>query len=104
MGKVINLQSYKDFISGLITEEQYLKGETYFPKEWQEKSRQGYSIFDIYQMGERTRPKKDWSKEPHHPVCCCDKCAPTKEIVQEKIELHKKMLGESDLTPSDCEP
>jgi hypothetical protein len=23
--------------------------------------------------------KKDWSKEPHDPVCCCDKCAPTEE-------------------------
>jgi hypothetical protein len=35
--------------------------------------------------------KKDWSKVPHHPQCCCDKCAPTKEEAQRRVEEFKKL-------------
>ena len=34
---------------------------------------------------------KDWSKVPHHPQCCCDKCAPTKEEVQRRVEEFKEL-------------
>ena len=30
--------------------------------------------------------KKDWSKEPHDPHCCCDKCAPTREALHQKVK------------------
>jgi hypothetical protein len=45
-----------------------------------------------------TKIKKDWSKEPHHPQCCCDKCAPTMEEVNRRVEEFE------NLAPSDCEP
>jgi hypothetical protein len=50
--QVIKMQSYRDYQSGLITKEKMLKGETYYP----EKDRQQYNPFDIFFMGERTRP------------------------------------------------
>ena len=39
----------------------------------------------------------DWSKAPHHPQCCCDKCAPTME------EVHRRVEEFENLAPSDCE-
>jgi hypothetical protein len=54
--QVIKMQSYRDYQSGLITKEKMLKGETYYPEDFFVKDRQQYNPFDIFFMGERTRP------------------------------------------------
>ena len=73
-----------------------------------------------------TKIKKDWSKEPHHKHCCCNKCAPTREDLHRKVkafniekgrpehmglhieyqdETYQREYTESEnLAPSDCEP
>ena len=71
---------------------------------------------DVFAYNINKTGKKDWSKEPHHEHCCCDKCAPTRGDLHRKVrefnkEAAKKAekqlwLGdeEENLCPSDCEP
>jgi len=33
----------------------------------------------------------DWSKVPHHPQCCCDKCAPTMEEVHRRVKEFERL-------------
>jgi len=86
MGLLIKMQSFKEWKDGLLTTEEMLAGKTYFA----ECKTQTDMIFDrsmdrmvnnLFDGLEdvATTPKKDWSKEPHHKHCCCDKCAPTEE-------------------------
>jgi hypothetical protein len=119
--QVIKIQSYKDWKDDLITTQELLEGKTFlaeytsladleFDKEL-EKSLD--ELFD--EVTQHNIRVKDWSKEPHHKHCCCDKCAPTREDLHRKVrEFNKEAadkaekqlwLGDDEsLAPSDCEP
>ncbi len=59
MAQVFKMQSYRDWKVGLITTEEMLAGKTYYPEGEFSPDYQQYSVFDIFHMGERTRPKDE---------------------------------------------
>jgi len=77
------MQSYKDWKDGLITTEELLEGKVFrepplLRKMWEQ-------II--------ARARNDWSKVPHHHLCCCEKCAPTKEDRKVKIAQHNAEMA-----------
>lgn len=123
MGRLIKMQSFKDYKSGHITKEQCKNGETVmcehqtvrdvaFERELDEKVR---DLFDnVHEHNVRIAKAKNWKNMPHHEFCCCDKCAPTREDLYNKVREFNKKTGkpeyfglrkpEENLAPSDCEP
>lgn len=83
MALVIRMQGFKDWKDGLITTEEMLEGKVFrepplLRKMWEQ-------II--------ARARNDWSKIPHHNLCCCDKCAPTEEDRKIRIAQHKAEMA-----------
>jgi len=93
MARVIRMQGYKDWKDGLITTEELLKGNIY---------REPQHVRDMW-LRIIARATGNWKDVPHHPLCCCDKCAPTELDRKMKIEQHKSALEESQNVMADEE-
>lgn len=120
MGVLIKIQSYKDYKSGHIKKDEVLEGKTIMsdhksPADAAFDRELDKSLDELFhEVTQHNTRVKDWSKEPHHEHCCCNKCAPTREDLHRKVrefnkEAAKKAekqlwLGDENLAPSDCEP
>ena len=93
MAHVIRMQSFKDWKDGLITTEELLQHKTYY-REPAQVVAMWEKIF-AHNSDKYQKSGIDWSKVPHHHLCCCDRCAPTKEDVQRKVERHNEELTRS---------
>jgi hypothetical protein len=81
--QIIRIQSYKDWKNGLITTEELLEGKAFRESPL------------LRKMWEQiiARARNDWSKVPHHHLCCCNECAPTEEDRKIKVAMHKAELA-----------
>ncbi len=79
MASIIRMQGYKDWKDGLITTEELLGGKVF---------REPPALRKMWEQI-IARARNDWSKVPHHHLCCCAKCAPTEEDRKTKIAMHK---------------
>ena len=82
MALIIRMQAYKDWKDGLITTEEMRAGKVYAEPP------------ALRKMWEQiiARATGDWEKVTHHIHCCCEKCAPTEEERQRKVNLHSLYL------------
>ena len=118
MGILIKIQSFKDWKNGHIKKDEVLEGKTLlsehksvadleFDRELDKSLDELFS--EVSEHNTRIAKARDWSKEPHHRHCCCNKCAPTREDLHRKVRDFNKEAAEKAekqlwLGPSDCEP
>jgi hypothetical protein len=73
------MQGYKDWKDGLLTTEELLEGKVF---------REPPALRKMWEQI-IARARNDWSKVPHHHLCCCSRCAPTEEDRKTKIAMHR---------------
>jgi hypothetical protein len=79
MAQIIRIQCFKDWKDGLITTEELLEGKVF---------REPPALRKMWEQI-IARARNDWSKVPHHHLCCCARCAPTEEDRKIKIAMHR---------------